>query len=87
MNLNIIYKTKTNFVGTNFLAQAIKLFAHCITSHESMEFVKTIVNEEFFQVMLHIMLVTHKDTVLFKKDPIEFERKQMDLFEVILDPQ
>jgi hypothetical protein len=87
VSLNIIYQTKTNFVGTKCLAQALKLVAHCITTHESMEYLKTIVNEEFFQVMLHIMLVTHKDTVLFKEDPIEFERKQMDLFEVILDPQ
>ena len=40
-----------------------------------------------FETIVPIMLITHKDVVLFKEDPIDYIRKQNDFSESIFSPK
>lgn len=53
----------------------------------TMKVLKPYVENLLFETIIPIMLVQHKDVVLFKDDPIEFIRKQNDFSENFLNPK
>lgn len=52
-----------------------------------MQMLAPFVEKLLFENILPIMFITHKDTTLFKDDPIEFIRKQNDFTETLFAPK
>lgn len=52
-----------------------------------MKILKPFVENLLFETIIPIMLITHKDVVLFKEDPIEYIRKQNDFTDTMFNPK
>ena len=52
-----------------------------------MAMLKPFVENLLYETVIPIMLVTHKDVTLYKDDPIEFVRKQLDFTETLFSPK
>jgi len=52
-----------------------------------MKVLKPFVENLLFETIIPIMLIQHKDVVLFRDDPIEFIRKQNDITESSHNPK
>lgn len=74
-HLQIVFRRKTNFVGTKTLNCAIRYVSGCTKLPNTMNILKPFVENLLFETIIPIMLVTHKDVTLFKEDPIEYIRK------------
>lgn len=78
-HLQLIFKRKNVFVGSKCLNFAIKFVSFCTKVESSMEKLKPFIENLLYETIIPIMLITHKDALLYKEDPIEYIRKQMDL--------
>ena len=45
------------------------------------------VDNLLFETIIPIMLIAHRDVIMFKDDPIEFIRKQQDYTETLFAPK
>lgn len=82
-HLQLVFKRKTHFVGSQALNYAIKYVQSSIRQEKTMTILKPFVENILYETIVPIMLITHKDATLYKDDPIEFIRKQMDFTETM----
>lgn len=75
-HLNTIFKKKNFFVSSKSLNVAIRFVCQATKLPTTMKILKPYIENLLFEVLIPILLVTHKDVVLMKEDPIEFIRKQ-----------
>ncbi len=52
-----------------------------------MKVMRPFVENLLFETITPIMLIQHKDFVLYKEDPIEFIRKQNDITQTMINPK
>jgi hypothetical protein len=52
-----------------------------------MRVLKPFIENLLFETIIPIMLVQHKDVVLFREDPIEYIRKQNDITQTFMNPK
>ena len=74
--LKNFFKVKTHFVGTKTLSYSLKFMA--FLGSDQMDKLKPFITNEMFSTFLHLFMVTHEETILFKEDPKEFENRQLD---------
>lgn len=86
-HLALVFRRKTHFVGSKALNFAIKYVSACTKLELTMDKLKPFVENLIYEVVIPIMKVTHKDVVLFRDDPIEYVRKQMDFTETLFAPK
>lgn len=75
-HLQLVFKRKTNFIGSKTLNYAIKFVSSSVKQEKTMNILRPFVENLLYETIIPIMLVTHKDATLYKDDPIEFIRKQ-----------
>lgn len=66
---------------------AIKYVSQATKLATTMKILKPFVENLLFETIIPIMLITHKDVVLFKEDPIEYIRKQNDFTDTMFNPK
>jgi len=86
-HLQLLFRRKTHFVGSRTLNFSIKFVSSCIKSPKAMEKLHPFLSRILYEIVIPVMLVTHKDVVLFRDDPIEYIRKQEDFTETIFMPK
>lgn len=74
-HLQMVFKRKTHFVGSKTLNFCIKYVTQSSKLPTTMSVLKPFVEKLLFDLIIPVMLVTHKDVTLFQDDPIEFIRK------------
>ena len=77
-HLALVFKRKTHFVGSKTLNFAIKYVSAATKIQITMDKLKPFVENLLYETIIPIMLVTQKDVTLYKDDPIEYIRKQLD---------
>lgn len=83
----MLFKRKTNFVGSKALNFSIKFISSAMKQSSTVEQLKPYLENILYEIVIPIMLVTHKDVVNFKEDPIEYIRKQDDFTETLYMPK
>lgn len=86
-HLQIVFRRKTHFVGSKTLNFAIKYLSSSTKLEKTMALLKPFAENLLYETIIPIMLVTHKDVTLYKEDPIEFIRKQLDFTETLFSPK
>ena len=86
-HLQIIFKRKTHFVGSKALNFVIKLVSSAIKIPLTMEKMKPFIDNILYETAIPLMIISNRDIQLFEEDPIEYVRKQQDLFESIYMPK
>ena len=66
---------------------AIKYVSASTKLETTMEKIKPFVENLLYEIIIPIMKTTHKDITLFKEDPIEYVRKQLDFSETLFAPK
>jgi hypothetical protein len=74
-HLNLVFRRKTNFVGSKALNFAIKYVSSSTKLENTMDKLKPFVDNLLYMTIIPIMLITHKDATLYRDDPVEFIRK------------
>lgn len=74
-HLQIVFKRKTEFVGSKTLNFAIKFVSHSTKIKSTMEKLKPFIENLLYETIIPIMLITHKDASLYSDEPIEYIRK------------
>lgn len=74
-HLQLLFKRKTEFVGTKTVSFAIKFINYAMKVERTMNNLKPFINNILYEIAIPIMLVTHKDADLFESDPVEYIRK------------
>ena len=86
-HLQLMFKKKTNFVGSKTLNFNIKFVTASCKIERTMIKLKPFMDNILYETVIPIMLVSHRDMTLFQEDPIEYIRKCEDLIETIYMPK
>ena len=86
-HLTMMFRRKTNFVGSKTLNFVIKFVTAGTTIQQTMDKLKPFIENILYETVIPIMLVTHRDVTLFSEDPIEYIRKQQDFTETLYMPK
>lgn len=86
-HLGLLFKRKSEFVGTKTVSWAIKYVTYAMKVPITMEKLKPYIENILYEIVIPIMLITHKDSVLFEQDPTEYVRKQLDFTETLYMPK
>ena len=86
-HLQLIFRKKTNFVGSKTLNFVIKFVTCSCKIDRTMNKLKPYIDNILYETAIPIMLVSHRDMSLFHEDPIEYIRKCDDLIETIYMPK
>lgn len=74
----MVFKRKTNFVGSITLNHAVKYLSSATKIQYTMNTLLPFAENILFETIIPIMLITHNDVVMFQDNPVEFIRKQND---------
>ena len=86
-HLTLLFKRKTEFVGTKCVSFCIKFVTYSMKVEKTMEKLKPFIESILYESAIPIMLQTHKDVCLFSEDPTEYVRKQLDFTETLYMPK
>ena len=86
-HLQLMFKKKSNFVGSKTLNFVIKFITASCKIERTMNKLKPFMDNILYETVIPIMLVSHRDMTLFNEDPIEYIRKCEDLIETIYMPK
>lgn len=86
-HLTLLFKRKTEFVGTKCVSFCIKFVTYSMKVDKTLEKLKPFIEKILYETAIPIMLVTHKDVELFAQDPTEYVRKQLDFTETLYMPK
>ena len=86
-HLQLIFRKKTNFVGSKTLNFVIKFVTCSCKIERTMNKLKPFIDNILYETAIPIMLISHRDMSLFHEDPIEYIRKCDDLIETIYMPK
>ena len=86
-HLQLIFKRKTNFIGSKTLNHVIKFVTCSCKIERTMNKLKPYIDNILYETAIPIMLVSHRDMDLFQNEPIEYIRKCDDLIETIYMPK
>lgn len=77
-HLQMVFKRKTNFVGSVTLNHAVKYLSSATKIQFTMNYLLPYAENILFETIIPIMLITHSDAMMFQDNPIEYIRKQND---------
>ena len=86
-HLQLMFRRKSGFVGSKTLNFNIKFVAASTKLPRTMTKLLPFIENILYETVMPIMLVTHKDVMLFDEDPIEYIRKQLDFTETLFMPK
>lgn len=86
-HLQIMFKRKTNFVGSKTLNYVIKLVTSATKVKKTMDRLIPFIDNILYETAIPLMLTSNRDQQLFEEDPIEYIRKQQDIMETIYMPK
>jgi len=86
-HLTLMFRRKTNFVGSKSLNFVIKFVTAATKIDKTMDKLKPFIENILYETVIPIMMVTHKDVTLFTEDAIEYIRKQQDFTETLYMPK
>lgn len=74
-HMQLVFKKKTHFVGSQSLIYSIKFMLVSIRIPVTMNMIMPYADNLLFETIVPIILVTANDAELFRNEPIEFIRK------------
>lgn len=80
-HLGLLFKKKTNYVGSTTLLYSIKFIEQSTRIPVLMNILQPYLENILFETTVPIILVTTQDAQLFKEEPIEFLRRSQDTSE------
>ena len=86
-HLQLVFKKKTHFVGSKTLNFSLKLVSCATKVSKTMTKMLPFVETILYDSVILLMLATKKDQELFTDDPVEYIRKQIDVFSTIYQPK
>lgn len=73
-HLQVVFRRKTNFVGSVCLNYAIRYLCAAIKVPITMGVLINYAENLLYETVVPIMLITHKDVLLYKDNPIDYIR-------------
>ena len=86
-HLQLVFKKKTNFVGSKTLNFNLKFVTCACKIERTMNKLKPFIDNILYETAIPIMLISQRDMSLFHEEPIEYIRKSDDLIETIYMPK
>ena len=82
-HLQLVFRKKTNFVGSIALSYAIQFLEHASRVPLTMSIMEPYIENILYETTIPVIMVTGLDAFLFIEDPVEFVRRQSDSSETL----
>ena len=86
-HLKLVFKKKTNFVGSRTLNFNLKLIKQSIKIAGLKEKLIPFVDTILYEIVIPLLIMSNKDIQQFEEDPIEYIRSLFDFLESIFMPK
>ena len=86
-HLQLVFKKKTNFVGSRTLNFNLKLIQQSIKIPQLKDKLIPFVDTILYEIVIPLLLMSNKDIQQFDEDPVEFIRSLFDFLESIFMPK
>mmetsp|Transcript_42364 Transcript_42364/g.55849 ORF Transcript_42364/g.55849 Transcript_42364/m.55849 type:complete len:774 (-) Transcript_42364:479-2800(-) len=86
-HLQLLFKRKTNFVGSKTLNFVIKTVSQAVKVEKTLAKMMPFLENILYETAIPLMLASSRDQQLFADDPVEYIRKQQDIMETIYMPK
>ena len=77
-HLQVIFKLKTHFVGTESLNYALRFICESVVFDKNMDKLKRFVKDLLYDIAIPLMQMTEKEFRTFAEDPVEYIRSLND---------
>ena len=77
-HLKIILATKSKFVGTKALCQALRTVQTAVKFRGTRAQIQDHINSILYEISLPLMMLSESDMILYQENPIEYVRLQVD---------
>ena len=85
--MQIVFKKKTNFVGSSTLNFNLKLIRLCFNVPALRAKLIPFVDTILYEIVIPLLVMSNKDIQQFENDPIEYIRSLFDFLESIFMPK
>jgi importin-7 len=86
-HMSLFFASKTHFISVKTLAFNVKLIEHCTRSTENMLKLKPFIDNNFYETIIKILMLSDDDIENFNDNPVEFINGHLALEDVLYHPR